>query len=61
MFRSSIIRVRCFIKSCGGVPMKGLLVAGVWLIALASRAYAEDLSGAMAVKSRSFGRAGSLL
>ncbi len=31
--------------------MKGLLVAGVSLIALAGRAYAEDLSGAMAVKA----------
>ncbi len=31
--------------------MKGLLVAGVSLIALASRAYADDLSGAMVVKA----------
>ncbi|MGO9629416.1 MAG: carbohydrate porin [Xanthobacteraceae bacterium] len=31
--------------------MKGLIVAGVSLIALASRAYADDLSGSMAVKA----------
>src|SRR5208282_4353139 len=41
----------CFIQSHGGALMKGLLVAGVSLIALANRAHADDLSGSMALKA----------
>src|SRR5208282_1385089 len=41
----------CFIQSHGGALMKGLLVAGVSLIALAGRAHAGDLSGSMALKA----------